>query len=44
VRERLAALGMNVAAPNTAQEFAGLVKAELGRWSAMVKTLGLKVD
>ncbi|MFN9775155.1 MAG: Bug family tripartite tricarboxylate transporter substrate binding protein [Burkholderiales bacterium] len=44
VRERLAALGMNVAAPNTAQEFAGLVKAELGRWSAMVKTLELKVD
>jgi tripartite-type tricarboxylate transporter receptor subunit TctC len=44
VRERLAALGMDVAAPNSPQEFAGLVKGELGRWSAMVKTLGLRVD
>jgi tripartite-type tricarboxylate transporter receptor subunit TctC len=43
VRERLAALGMEVAAPNSPQEFAGLVKSELGRWSAMVKTLGLRV-
>ncbi|MFO0235272.1 MAG: Bug family tripartite tricarboxylate transporter substrate binding protein [Burkholderiales bacterium] len=44
VRERLAALGMDVAAPNSPQAFAGLVKGELGRWSAMVKTLGLRVD
>jgi tripartite-type tricarboxylate transporter receptor subunit TctC len=44
VRERLAALGMEVAEPNSPQAFAGLVKAELGRWSGMVRTLGLKVD
>ncbi len=44
VRERLAALGMDVADPNSPQAFGGLVKSELGRWSGMVKTLGLKVD
>jgi tripartite-type tricarboxylate transporter receptor subunit TctC len=44
VRERLAALGMDVAEPNSPQAFGGLVKSELGRWSGMVKTLGLKVD
>jgi hypothetical protein len=44
VRERLGALGMDVAAPNSPQAFASLVKGELGRWSAMVKTLGLRVD
>lgn len=44
VRERLAALGMDVASPNSPQEFNALVRSELGRWSGMVKTLGLKVD
>jgi len=44
VRERLSALGMEVAAPNPPQAFAALVKGELGRWSGMVKALGLRVD
>lgn len=44
VRERLAALGMEAASPNTSEQFGGLVKSELGRWSKLVKDLGLKVD
>jgi tripartite-type tricarboxylate transporter receptor subunit TctC len=44
LRERLGTLGMDVAAPNSAQEFGALVRSELGRWSKLVTTLGLKVD
>jgi tripartite-type tricarboxylate transporter receptor subunit TctC len=44
VRERLVALGMEAAAPNAPDQFAGLVKSELGRWSRLVKDLELKVD
>ena len=44
VRERLAGLGMDVADANSPQAFGELVRGELGRWSAMVKTLGLRVD
>jgi tripartite-type tricarboxylate transporter receptor subunit TctC len=44
LRERLGTLGMDVAAPNSSQEFGALVRSELGRWSKLVTTLGLKVD
>jgi tripartite-type tricarboxylate transporter receptor subunit TctC len=44
VRERLAALGMEPAAPNTPEQFGTLVRGELVRWSGLVRDLKLKVD
>jgi tripartite-type tricarboxylate transporter receptor subunit TctC len=44
VRDRLAGLGMETAAPNSPEQFGALVRSELDRWSGLVKSLGLKVD
>jgi tripartite-type tricarboxylate transporter receptor subunit TctC len=44
VRERIAALGMVPAAPNSADEFAALVRSELQTWTRFVKTTGIKAD
>ncbi len=44
VRDKLGALGLEVAAPNSPQAFAGLIHGELGRWSGLVRSLNLRVD
>jgi tripartite-type tricarboxylate transporter receptor subunit TctC len=43
VREKLAALGAEPA-PNTPEEFAALVKADVAKWADVVKKSGAKVD
>jgi tripartite-type tricarboxylate transporter receptor subunit TctC len=43
-REQLLKFGMEPWAPNTPEQFADLVKDGVGRWAAVVKTAGLKVD
>jgi len=43
VRDKLAALGAEVA-PNSPEEFATMVKAEVGKWAEVVKKSGARVD
>jgi tripartite-type tricarboxylate transporter receptor subunit TctC len=43
VREKLVGLGAEPA-PNTSEEFAALVKAEVAKWADVVKKSGAKVD
>ena len=44
IRERLAALGMVPAAPNSPDEFGTLVRNELQTWTRFVKASGIKAD
>jgi tripartite-type tricarboxylate transporter receptor subunit TctC len=44
LRERLAALGMVPAAPNSPDEFGTLVRNELQTWTRFVKASGIKAD
>lgn len=44
IRERLAALGMVPAAPNSPDEFGALVRNELQTWTRFVKASGIKAD
>lgn len=44
MRDKLGALGLEIAAPNSPQAFAGLIRSELGRWSGLVRSLDLRVD
>jgi tripartite-type tricarboxylate transporter receptor subunit TctC len=43
VREKLGALGAEIVA-DTSEEFAALVKAEVVKWSEVVKKSGARVD
>lgn len=43
-RALLFKFGMEPWAPNTAEQFAEVVKNDVGRWAAVVKAAGLKVD
>ena len=43
-RALLVKFGMEPWAPNTAAEFAEIVKNDVGRWAGVVKAAGLKVD
>ena len=43
VKEKLAALGAELA-PNTPEEFAAMVKAEVAKWAEVVKKSGARVD
>ena len=43
-RALLVKFGMEPWAPNTAADFAAIVKNDVGRWAAVVKAAGLKVD
>ncbi len=43
VKEKLAALGAELA-PNTPEEFAAMVKAEVAKWADVVKKSGARVD
>ena len=43
-RALLVKFGMEPWAPNTAAEFAAIVKNDVGRWAAVVKASGAKVD
>ena len=43
-REQLIRFGMEPWAPNTPEQFAEIVKIDVGRWAAVVKAAGLKVD
>lgn len=44
LRERIAGIGMLPAAPNSADEFAALIRNELQIWTRFVKNSGIKVD
>jgi tripartite-type tricarboxylate transporter receptor subunit TctC len=44
VRERLAELGMEPAAPNSPDEFGALVREQLTVWTRFVKAAGLKLE
>ena len=44
LRERIAALGMVPAAPNSPDEFGALVRSELQAWTRFVKASGIKAD
>jgi len=43
-RAQLLKFGMEPWSPNTAAEFADVVKTDVGRWAGVVKAAGLKVD
>jgi tripartite-type tricarboxylate transporter receptor subunit TctC len=43
VRQKLAALGVDVA-PNSPDEFAAYIKAEIPKWAAVIKASGAKVE
>jgi tripartite-type tricarboxylate transporter receptor subunit TctC len=43
-REQLVKFGMEPWPQNTAEQFAEIVKTDVGRWAAVVKAAGLKVD
>ena len=43
-RAQLLKFGMEPWSPNTAAEFADIVKTDVGRWAGVVKAAGLKVD
>ncbi|HXW42909.1 MAG TPA: tripartite tricarboxylate transporter substrate binding protein [Xanthobacteraceae bacterium] len=43
VRQKLAALGVDVA-PDTPEEFAAYIKAEIPKWAAVIKASGAKVE
>jgi len=43
-RALLVKFGMEPWAPNTAAEFAAIVKNDVGRWAGVVKSAGLRVD
>ena len=43
-REQLIKFGMEPWAPNTPEQFAAIVKTDVGRWATVVKAAGLKVD
>jgi len=43
-RAQLLKFGMEPWSPNTAEEFADVVKTDVGRWAGVVKAAGLKVD
>jgi tripartite-type tricarboxylate transporter receptor subunit TctC len=43
-RALLVRFGMEPWAPNTPEQFAGVVKTDVGRWAAVVKASGAKVD
>ena len=42
-RERLASLGGDVVG-NTPAEFAAFLRADLAKWSKLIRTIGLKAD
>ena len=43
-REQLVKFGMEPWTPNTPEQFAEIVRVDVGRWAAVVKSAGLKVD
>ncbi|MBS0336164.1 MAG: tripartite tricarboxylate transporter substrate binding protein [Proteobacteria bacterium] len=43
-KEQLVKFGMEPWAPNTPEQFAEIVKTDVGRWAGVVKSAGLKVD
>jgi len=43
-REQLIKFGMEPWVPNTPEQFAEIVKTDVGRWAGVVKSAGLKVD
>ena len=43
-RELLVKYGMEPAAPHTPEQFAEIVRADVGRWAAAVKASGAKID
>ena len=43
-REQLVRFGMEPWAPNTPEQFAEIVKTDVGRWATVVKAANLKVD
>jgi tripartite-type tricarboxylate transporter receptor subunit TctC len=43
-REQLIKFGMEPWAPNTPEQFADIIRKDVGRWAAVVKAAGLKVD
>ena len=43
-RDQLVKFGMEPWAPNTPEQFAEIVKTDVGRWAGVVKAAGLKVD
>jgi len=43
-REQLVKFGMEPWAPNAPEQFAEIIKTDVGRWAAVVKAAGLKVD
>ena len=43
-REQLIKFGMEPWAPNTPEQFAEIVRNDVGRWATVVKAAGLKVD
>ena len=43
-REQLIKFGMEPWSPNTPEQFAEIVKTDVGRWAAVVKAANLKVD
>jgi tripartite-type tricarboxylate transporter receptor subunit TctC len=43
VQQKLAALGVDIA-PNTPDEFAAYIKAEIPKWAAVIKTSGAKME
>ena len=43
-REQLVKFGMEPWAPNTPEQFGDIIKTDVGRWAAVVKAAGLKVD
>jgi tripartite-type tricarboxylate transporter receptor subunit TctC len=44
IRDKLSELGMEAADSNSPDQFTGLVRSELQRWTRFVKTTGLKAD
>ncbi len=43
-REQLVKFGMEPWAPNSPEQFAEIVRTDVGRWASVVKAAGLKVD
>ncbi len=43
-KEQLVKFGMEPWAPNTPEQFAEIIKTDVGRWATVVKAAGLKVD